>query len=62
MPATDKTALLSVAEAEFVKLQNFITTIDPALALKEVYFPAKGYKWNALKRYNADLRTCLKAQ
>lgn len=23
---------------------------------KEVHFPAKGYKWNALKRYNADLR------
>lgn len=23
---------------------------------KEVHFPAVGYKWNALKRYNADLR------
>ncbi|MEP3048723.1 MAG: ClbS/DfsB family four-helix bundle protein [Roseibium sp.] len=23
---------------------------------KQVYFPAKGYKWNDLKRYNADLR------
>jgi len=23
---------------------------------KEVHFPAKGYKWNELKRYNADLR------
>ncbi|WFE88779.1 ClbS/DfsB family four-helix bundle protein [Roseibium porphyridii] len=23
---------------------------------KEVYFPAKGYKWNETKRYNADLR------
>lgn len=23
---------------------------------KEVFFPAKGYKWNALKSYNADLR------
>lgn len=22
----------------------------------EVFFPAKGYKWNELKRYNADLR------
>lgn len=22
----------------------------------EVHFPAKGYKWNDLKRYNADLR------
>ncbi|MGJ8529126.1 ClbS/DfsB family four-helix bundle protein [Maritalea sp.] len=25
-------------------------------AEKEVSFPAKGYKWNDLKRYNADLR------
>ncbi|MCK0120916.1 ClbS/DfsB family four-helix bundle protein [Loktanella sp. F6476L] len=23
---------------------------------KKVYFPAKGYKWNDLKRYNADLQ------
>lgn len=23
---------------------------------KDVYFPARGYKWNDLKRYNADLR------
>lgn len=23
---------------------------------KEVFFPSKGYKWNDLKRYNADLR------
>ena len=23
---------------------------------KEVHFPAEGYKWNELKRYNADLR------
>jgi hypothetical protein len=22
----------------------------------EVYFPAKGYKWNETRRYNADLR------
>ncbi|MCR9088241.1 MAG: ClbS/DfsB family four-helix bundle protein [Rhodobacteraceae bacterium] len=26
------------------------------LAGREVHFPAKGYKWNELKRYNADLR------
>jgi hypothetical protein len=23
---------------------------------QEVFFPAEGYKWNDLKRYNADLR------
>jgi len=27
------------------------------LAGKKVHFPAEGYKWNELKRYNADLRT-----
>lgn len=26
------------------------------LAGKPVFFPAEGYKWNDLKRYNADLR------
>ncbi|MCG8509815.1 MAG: ClbS/DfsB family four-helix bundle protein [Rhodospirillales bacterium] len=26
------------------------------LAGKTVHFPAEGYKWNELKRYNADLR------
>lgn len=26
------------------------------LAGKKVYFPAEGYKWNELKRYNADIR------
>jgi hypothetical protein len=26
------------------------------MAGKTVYFPAKGYKWSDLKRYNADLR------
>ncbi|PTX53836.1 hypothetical protein C8N43_3879 [Litoreibacter ponti] len=26
------------------------------LAGKQVFFPAEGYKWNDLKRYNADLR------
>lgn len=25
-------------------------------ANKKVFFPARGYKWNELKRYNADLR------
>lgn len=27
---------------------------------KEVHFPAPGYKWNELKRYNADLRAAQK--
>ncbi|MFK7837854.1 MAG: ClbS/DfsB family four-helix bundle protein [Sulfitobacter sp.] len=41
--------------------------IDPFLnwyadgqAGKEVFFPAQGYKWNELPRYNADLRVAQK--
>lgn len=30
------------------------------MADKEVYFPAKGYKWNELNRYNANLRAAQK--
>ncbi|MEE9414896.1 MAG: ClbS/DfsB family four-helix bundle protein [Acidimicrobiales bacterium] len=29
---------------------------EDGLAGQEVFFPAEGYKWNDLKRYNADLR------
>jgi hypothetical protein len=34
----------------------FLEWYADGLAGKTVYFPAKGYKWNDLKRYNADLR------
>lgn len=34
----------------------FIGWYADGQAGKTVYFPAKGYKWNDLKRYNADLR------
>ncbi len=34
----------------------FLGWYAEGLAGKTVYFPAKGYKWNDLKRYNADLR------
>lgn len=34
----------------------FLGWYADGLAGKPVHFPAKGYKWNALKRYNADLR------
>ncbi len=29
---------------------------EDGLAGRPVFFPAEGYKWNELKRYNADLR------
>ena len=34
----------------------FLNWYADGLAGKEVFFPAKGYKWNQLKKYNADLR------
>ncbi|PRY78760.1 hypothetical protein CLV80_10384 [Yoonia maritima] len=34
----------------------FLGWYSDGLAGKTVYFPAEGYKWNDLKRYNADLR------
>ncbi|MDW3223866.1 MAG: ClbS/DfsB family four-helix bundle protein [Paracoccaceae bacterium] len=40
--------------AHWIKL--FLGWYADGMAGKKVYFPAKGYKWNDLKRYNADLR------
>lgn len=37
-------------------IELFLGWYDDGLAGKLVYFPAEGYKWNDLKRYNADLR------
>lgn len=34
----------------------FLGWYADGLAGRTVYFPAKGYKWNDLKKYNADLR------
>ncbi len=34
----------------------FLGWYHDGLAGKEVFFPAEGYKWNDLKRYNAELR------
>lgn len=37
-------------------LRLFLGWYEDGLAGKDVHFPAQGYKWNDLKRYNADLR------
>lgn len=37
-------------------IELFLGWYVDGLAGKQVYFPAEGYKWNDLKRYNADLR------
>ncbi len=34
----------------------FLGWYEDGQAGKDVFFPAKGYKWNELKQYNADLR------
>ncbi len=34
----------------------FFGWYEDGQAGREVFFPAKGYKWSELKRYNADLR------
>ena len=38
----------------------FIGWYTDGLRGKRVFFPAEGYKWNDLKRYNADLRATQK--
>lgn len=37
-------------------IELFLGWYRDGLAGKDVHFPAKGYKWNETKRYNADLR------
>ena len=37
-------------------IELFLGWYADGLAGKPVHFPAEGYKWNELKRYNADLR------
>lgn len=37
-------------------IELFLGWYADGQAGKPVFFPAKGYKWNELKRYNADLR------
>lgn len=37
-------------------IELFLGWYRDGAAGKEVYLPAKGYKWNDLKRYNRDLR------
>lgn len=37
-------------------IQLFLGWYKDGLAGKEVFFPAKGYKWNQLKEYNKNLR------
>ena len=60
----EKTALTLVDEATIKDtighrahwITLFLGWYNDGQAGKQVHFPAEGYKWNDLKRYNADLR------
>lgn len=54
--AVDGTSIKDVIEhrAHWIKL--FLGWYRDGMAGKPVHFPAEGYKWNDLKRYNAALR------
>lgn len=52
----DDTSIKDVVAHRAHWIDLFLGWHKDGLAGREVYFPAKGYKWNELKRYNADLR------
>lgn len=52
----DDTSIKDVVAHRAHWIDLFLGWQRDGLAGNEVHFPAKGYKWNELKRYNADLR------
>ena len=54
--SVDGTSIKDVVghRAHWIKL--FLGWYADGMAGKTVHFPAEGYKWNDLKRYNADLK------
>ncbi len=56
MSREDDTSIKDVVAHRAHWIGLFIGWYADGLAGKEVFFPAEGYKWNDLKRYNADLR------
>jgi hypothetical protein len=52
----DDTSIKYVVAHRAHWIDLFLGRYHDGLAGQEVNFPAKGYKWNDLKRYNADLR------
>ena len=52
----DDTSIKDVVAHRAHWIDLFLGWYPDGLAGKEVFFPAEGYKWNDLKRYNADLR------
>ncbi len=52
----DDTSIKDVVAHRAHWIDLFLGWHADGLAGKQVHFPAEGYKWNDLKRYNADLR------
>ena len=52
----DDTSIKDVVAHRAHWIELFLGWYRDGQAGKEVHFPAEGYKWNELKRYNADLR------
>lgn len=52
----DGTSIKDVIAHRAHWIELFLGWYSDGMAGKAVSFPAKGYKWNDLKRYNADLR------
>jgi hypothetical protein len=54
--ADDGTSIKDVIGHRAHGIDLFMGWYTDGMAGGDVYFPAKGYKWSDLKRYNADLR------
>ena len=52
----DETSIKDIIGHRAHWIDLFLGWYADGLAGKDVQFPAPGYKWNELKRYNADLR------
>lgn len=52
----DDTSIKDVVAHRAHWIDLFLGWYSDGRAGKQVFFPAEGYKWNDLKRYNADLR------
>ncbi len=52
----DQTSIKDVVGHRAHWIDLFLGWYKDGMAGKEVFFPAKGYKWNQLKAYNKDLR------
>ncbi len=52
----DDTSIKDVVAHRAHWIDLFLGWYADGLVGKTVYFPAKGYKWSDLKRYNSDLR------